>query len=439
MRYENEHTEYKSQLTDEIYKEVVAFANTDGGVIYIGVDDQGRAIGVENVDETYTRLTNGIRDVIAPDVTMFVRYALEENRVIRVEVGEGSYRPYYLKGKGLKPAGVYVRQGASSAQASPEQIRQMIKDSDGDAFEDMRSLKQDLTFDAAAEAFRRYQVEFTEDKFIALGLRNVHDDQYTNLALLLSDQCQHTTKIAVFGDAENTTFKDSREFGGSLFRQLDESYAYLALCNRTASTFKGLERIDKPDYPEAAVREALLNALVHRDYSYSGSVIINVNDACMEFVSIGGLLPGLTAEDIRSGISQPRNRKLAEIFHRLRLIESYGTGIRKIFALYKNCPAQPRIEVTRNTFRLVLMNMNAAPAASEEAAEARAAAPTITPQMRRVLDYLREYDEMSDEELQELLNIRRTRAYLLTRQMSEDGLIEIVDRGAARRYRLKKA
>ena len=246
-------------------------------------------------------------------------------------------------------------------------------------------------------------------------------------------------KIAVFGDAENTTFKDSREFGGSLFRQLDESYAYLALCNRTASTFKGLERIDKPDYPEAAVREALLNALVHRDYSYSGSVIINVNDACMEFVSIGGLLPGLTAEDIRSGISQPRNRKLAEIFHRLRLIESYGTGIRKIFALYKNCPAQPRIEVTRNTFRLVLMNMNAAPAASEEATEARVAAPTITPQMRRVLDYLREYDEMSDEELQELLNIRRTRAYLLTRQMSEDGLIEIVDRGAARRYRLKKA
>lgn len=390
MRYENEHTEYKSQLTDEIYKEVIAFANTDGGVIYIGVDDQGRATGVENVDETYTRLTNGIRDAIAPDVTMFVRYALEENRVIRVEVGEGSYRPYYLKGKGLKPAGVYVRQGASSAQASPEQIRQMIKDSDGDAFEDMRSLKQDLTFNAAAEAFRRYQVEFTEDKFIALGLRNVHDDQYTNLALLLSDQCQHTTKIAVFGDVENTTFKDSREFGGSLFRQLDESYAYLALCNRKASTFKGLERIDKPDYPEAAVREALLNALVHRDYSYSGSVIINVNDACMEFVSIGGLLPGLTAEDIRSGISQPRNRKLAEIFHRLRLIESYGTGIRKIFALYKNCPAQPRIEVTRNTFRLVLMNMNAAPAASEEATEARVAAPTITPQMRRVLDYLRE-------------------------------------------------
>ena len=74
----------------------------------------------------------------------------------------------------------------------------MIKDSDGDVFEEMRTVQQDLTFDEAEAAFKRYKVEFSEDKYIALGLRNIHDDQYTNLALLLSDQCQHTTKIAVF-------------------------------------------------------------------------------------------------------------------------------------------------------------------------------------------------------------------------------------------------
>ena len=438
MQYENERVEYKAQLIDDIYKEVIAFANTDGGVIYIGVDDQGNVVGIDQVDETYTRLTNGIRDAIAPDVTMFVRYILQENKVIRIEVGEGSYKPYYLKGKGLKPAGVYVRQGASSVQASPEQIRQMIKDSDGDVFEEMRTLQQDLTFDQAAAAFQRYKVVFSEDKFIALGLRNIHDDQYTNLALLLSDQCRHTTKIAVFGDAENITFKDAREFGGSLFKQLDDSYDYLALCNRTASSFKGLERIDKPDYPEEAIREALLNALVHRDYSFSGSIIINVNDACMEFISIGGLLPGLSAEDIRSGISQPRNRKLAEIFHRLRLIESYGTGIRKIYALYKDCPTQPRIEVTHNTFKLVLPNMNAAPAASaNNTPNVRSDTPAITPQMKMVLDYLAEYGEMSDEELQELLNIKKTRAYLLSRQMNEMGLIKIIGKGSEKRYRRK--
>ena len=438
MQYESERVEYKLQMVDDIYKEVIAFANTDGGVIYIGIDDNGNLIGIDNVDETYTRLTNGIRDAIAPDVTMFVRYVLQDNKVIRIEVGEGSYKPYYLKSKGMKSNGVYVRQGASSVQASPDQIRKMIKDSDSDVFEEMRTVVQELSFEEAERTFKRYKVDFSEEKYIALGLRNIDDDQYTNLAMILSDQCQHTIKIAVFGDEANITFKDAKEFGGSIFKQLDDSYAYLTLCNRTAATFKGLERVELPDYPEDALREALLNAIIHRDYSYSGSIIINVNDFGIEFISIGGLLPGLSADDIRNGISQPRNRKLAEIFHRLRLIESYGTGIRKIYTLYKNCAAQPRIEVTNNTFKLVLPNMNASGSITGHVPEKSEKAPVvITPQMKMVIDYLTEYGEMTDEDLQELLNIKKTRAYLLARQMSENGLIDIIGRGAAKKYKLK--
>ena len=326
-----------------------------------------------------------------------------------------------MKSKGIKSNGVYVRQGASSVQASPEQIRRMIKDSDGDIFEEMRTVVLELSFEEAKHTFTRYKVDFSKEKYIALGLRNIDDDQYTNLAMLLSDQCQHTTKIAVFGDEANITFKDAKEFFGSIFKQLDGSYAYLTLCNRTAATFKGLERVEISDYPEAALREALLNALVHRDYSYSGSIIINVNDFCIEFISISGLLPGLSTDDIRNGISQPRNRKLAEIFHRLKLIESYDTGIRKIYALYKNCAVQPRIEVTTNTFKLILPNMNAHSAIAEHVSEASEKTPVIiTPQMKMVIDYLNEYGEMTEEDLQELLNIKKTRAYLLTRQMSEN-------------------
>ena len=94
MQYESERIEYKSQMIDDIYKEVIAFANTEGGVIYIGVDDQGNPTGIENIDETYTRLTNGVRDAIAPDVTMFVRYVLRENKFIQIEVGESSRQVY---------------------------------------------------------------------------------------------------------------------------------------------------------------------------------------------------------------------------------------------------------------------------------------------------------------------------------------------------------
>ena len=264
------------------------------------------------------------------------------------------------------------------------------------------------------------------------------NDVFTNLALLISDQCLHTTKIAVFDDEFCTEFRDSKEFGGSVFKQFEDSVNYLALCNKTVSTIKGVIRTDKQDYPEEAIREALLNALVHRDYSFSGSIIINVNESKMEFISLGGLLPGLSTEDIRIGVYQPRNKKLAEIFHRLRLIESYGTGIRRIFKLYENCPVQPVIEATANAFKIVLPNMNAGDAVVENIPEpAVKVTAAITPQMKTVIDYLTEYSEMTDEDLQELLNIKKTRAYLLARQMSENGLIEIVGRGAGKKYKLK--
>lgn len=426
MNFETENIEFKSGFTEEIYKEVIAFANTDGGVLYIGIDNDGNAVGLNNVDDEYTRITNGIRDAILPDVTMFVKYTIQENKVVRITISEGTNKPYYLRSKGLKPNGVYVRQGTSSVQASSEQIRQMIKDSDGDDFESMRSLEQELTFASAVAAFESYGVDFSEEKYLALGMINKNDGLFTNLALLMSDQCQHSIKVAVFGDDENTTFKDNREFKGSIFKQIDEAFRYIMLSNRTSSVFKGLERIDKSDYPEAALREALLNSVVHRDYSYSGSIIININDKQMEFVSIGGLLPGLTADDIRSGISQPRNKNLAEVFHRLKLIEAYGTGIRRIYKLYENCSVQPRIEVTHNTFKMILPNMSVA--------EPLAVKTNLTPQKEQILDFISKKGQITEVEIMNLLGVKRTRAYTVAKQMCDENLIIAVGRGKNKKY-----
>ena len=429
MNFETENIEFKAQFTEVIYKEVIAFANTDGGVVFVGIDNNGNAVGLADVDQEYTRITNGIRDAIVPDVTMFVRFSIQDNRVVRIAVSEGSNKPYYLKGKGLKPNGVYVRQGTSSVPASPAQIRQMIKESDGDAFEEMRSMEQNLSFEAAANAFEKYGVPFGKEKYRALGITQKNDELFTNLALIISDQCAHTTKVAVFGDDSNTTFKDNKEFGGSIFAQLEDTFDYLMLCNRTKASFKGLERIEKQDYPEEALREALLNAVVHRDYSYSGSIIINVNDERIEFISIGGPLPGLS-DDILIGISQPRNKNLAEMFHRLRLIESYGTGIRRIYKLYENCPVQPVIEATTNAFKMVLPNMNAMTAAAPNQAS------PVTAQMQKVLDYTSEHGHITDEEVQSLLGIKKTRAFELMKQMRNMGLVQRVGRGAEKKYLL---
>ena len=430
MNFETENIEFKSQFTEEIYKEVIAFANTDGGIVYVGIDNEGNAIGLTNVDDEYTRITNGIRDAIMPDVTMYVKYFIQDNKVVRIAVNEGTNKPYYLKSKGLKPSGVYVRQGSSSVPASSEQIRQMIKESDGDIFEELRSLEQDLTFEAAKNAFRRYGVEFSAKKYRALGMTQKSDDIYTNLALILSDQCPYTTKIAVFSDETCTVFRDSKEFGGSVFRQFEDTVNYMALCNKTSSVIKGVVRTDRQDYPEEAIREALLNALVHRDYSFSGSIIINVNDKKLEFISLGGLIHGLSTDDIRIGISQPRNKNLAEVFHRLRLIESYGTGIRRIYKLYENCDEKPVIEVTSNAFRIVLPNMNeASPLAPDES--------KVTYQMRKVLDYIADNGQATDTELEEILEVKHTRVYNLTHEMKELGLLRIDGRGKDKKYLLK--
>lgn len=428
MNFETENIEFKSQFTEEIYKEVIAFANTDGGVVYVGIDNEGNVVGLSDVDKEYTRITNGIRDAIQPDVTMFVRFTVQDNKVVRITVSEGTNKPYYLKGKGLKPNGVFVRQGTSSVPASPDQIRQMIKDSDGDAFEENRSLNQDLTFEAAQKAFQIYGVEFAPEKYRALGIIQKKDNIYTNLALILSDQCAHTTKIAVFSDDACTVFRDSKEFGGSVFKQFEDTVNYLALCNKTVSTIKGVIRTDKPDYPEEAIREALLNAIVHRDYSYSGSIIINVTDNKMEFISLGGLLPGLSPDDIRSGISQPRNKNLAEVFHRLKLIESYGTGIRRIFNLYDGCAKQPQIDVTPNTFKIILPNMNTARADEPKKAAA------VTPQIQKVLEYIQTNGQITDKEIGDLLNLKKTRIFNITKQMRDLGLIQVIGRGEQKKY-----
>lgn len=443
MLRENEFVEFKAMLKDDIGKEVVAFANTTGGTIYIGIDDQGKEIGVLEVDETYTRLTNIIRDTIVPDVAMFISYELLANDIIKITVNEGSAKPYYLKKNGMKPSGVYVRQGSSAVQASWEQIRRFIKYSDGDIFEDARSMNQDLTFNSAQEEFRNRGVPFSEEKYLSLGSRNAEKYLFTNLALLLSDQCTHTVKVAVFDDPANTIFIDRREFGGSLFKQLHQTYDYLMLNNRTASVIRGLNRFDTMDYPPEAIRESLLNALIHRDYSYSGSIIININKERMEFVSIGGLPPGLSKNDIILGISQPRNAKLAQVFFRLKHIEAYGTGIRRIFDLYADFGVEPQISVSENVFRFTLPNINFH---REGVAEehrgpiygANLTVSKITDQMKRVLDYISEYGTMNDAELMELLDIKQTRAYNISKQMEELGLIKILGRGKNKKYVLPK-
>ena len=360
---ETEMVELKAVAQDSIKKEIVAFANCTGGTVYVGVADDGTVLGVEDVDECALQVSNMVRDAVKPDVTMFVRYETldcDGKAVVAVKVQRGTNRPYYLAKKGLRPEGVYVRQGHSSVPATDAAIRQMIKETDGDSFEDMRSLNQKLTFKSTKKEFETRDIPFSSPQMQTLKIISP-DGLYTNLGLLLSDQCPHTVKAAVFEGTDQSVFKDRREFSGSLMRQLGEVYDYIDFHNQTHATFQKLLRIDTRDYPEVAVREALLNSLVHRDYSFRASTLISIYDDRIEFVSVGGLLPGLELEDLMMGVSACRNPHLANVFYRLQLIEAYGTGMRKIMGAYAGAASQPQIMTTSNAFKIVLPNMNFTP------------------------------------------------------------------------------
>ena len=435
---ENKTTEFKREYIDDIKYTVVAFANTEGGKIYIGMSDDGSVYGVENTDATILRITNMIRDSIRPDITMFTECAVEAIEgmpVVVLTVQRGTARPYYLAGKGIRPEGVYVRQNASSVPASETAILNMIKETSGDRYEDARSINQQLTFEKAENYFAKHNLPFGDQQKRTLNIIGP-DGTYTNLGMLLSDQCIHTIKLAVFDGSKKSVFRDRKELSGSLLTQLEDAYFFIDQFNHTRAEFEGLDRIDKRDYPSEALREALLNAITHRDYSFSGSTLISIFDDRIEFVTIGGLVRGLTFDDIMLGVSALRNQNLANVFYRLKLIEAYGTGILKINESYAECAVKPQFEVTDNAFKITLPNINYV----GERKDVTTTAPSkVTDKAERQEILLRLAEKQGyivRKDVEAELKVSQATAILILRDMVEKGLLIKEGSGKQQKYRI---
>ena len=427
MLYESETVELKEIYTSDLRKEIVAFANTNGGVIYVGVQDSGEIAGLDNADFVMQQISNSLRDSIRPDISMFTKIELlkEESKFyVKLIVNQGTKKPYYLSDKGLKPTGVYVRRGTSSAPASEDAIRMMIKMTDGDSFEANRSLVQELTFNRLDEEMKKRGLEFAEIQMKNIGILS-SDGIYTNMGLLVSDQCRHSIKFAIFQGTDKLVFRDRKEFTGSLFTQLTDAYKTIDFYNGTKATFHDLLRTDERDYPEDAVREALLNAIVHRDYSFSGSTFINLYSDRLEMISLGGLVSGLSLEAAMLGASQPRNEKLAALFYRMKLIEAYGTGISKIISCYKGLPVQPEFENVEGAFRVVLPNIHAIVLSTENE------------KYLPILKLFEKQEEITRSDVERTLGVGTTHAINMLKEMLDKDLICKVGNGRLTRYAAK--
>lgn len=491
---ENEGCEFKRSVTPHLAKEVIAFLNGRGGVIYIGVEDDGTVSGVEDPASAMLAIESMVRDAIQPDATELTRCSVvyggglrDEQRedgeapCVRIDVSAGVSKPYFLRAKGLTPRGVYVRQGTSSIPATNTAIRRMVREADGERFEDLRSLRQDLTFEKARSVFKANGVAWGEAQMRSLGLLS-DDGVFTNLALLLSDQCPSYLKAAWFSGtaAGPFQFRNRDEFTGSIFQQLEDAFGFIDDRNNLASKIDGLERIDVRDYPVDAVREALVNAVIHREYSFGDATLVKMFDDQMQIINLGGLPDGIELQDIAAGVSRLRNPKLAGVFFRLKLIEAYGTGIAKMRSAYRYDDKRPHISYSRGAFTvalpsrsyknelrrgegavgLALKGTGGIAEVSGEGAAAlwlksrtmagepnprnavraestkRALASFDLSDIERTIRFIEVEGEVTRKQIEELLDVGQTTAGKVLRGLAEDGVIVQEGRGPSTRYRL---
>lgn len=406
---ENNNLEFKRELTDSIIKEIIAFCNTTGGTIILGYDDNGKVVGLKNAKEDLDRLSSKINDSIEPSVNFLVssRIEIEENKeIIVVEVLRGTNKPYYIKSKGMIIDGVFVRLGATVQHATRETIKEMIVESSGISFEKNISINQDLTFTFANQLFKKKKISFGNVEKKNLGLVN-SDNKYTNLGLLLSDQCPYSIKVARYRDNTKTEFLDSKEFSEqSILSQYENAYEYLMMNNRMSSKIDGMERIDEYEYPKNSLRELLCNTITHRDYEINGSNLIHIFNDKIEFLSLGGLVSGLTIEDIKLGSSSSRNPNLVNIFHRLNFVEAYGTGIPRMYEEYKASVTIPKIKVAPHSFLVILPKLK------------------LKNEYTLIIEYLKQNNQGTRENFETILKLGKSATINVLNEMLEKDIIE---------------
>lgn len=416
--------EFQEGWSQTAKKTLLAFANTIGGDLYLGVTDDGITKGLSKkavnvISRTVQEFCRSeVESVLIDMVSTKVISAGNCTYVLRVSVEPGEDRPYALKGKRYT-GGAYVRDGSMSVTATEEEIRDMIRDSSPQPWESRLSRQTDLRFGETADIFKKYNVSFSPAHYLRLGL--VDDaDHFTQLGELLSDQ--NRTKLVVGTFSQDSASLSVREFSGSLLRQIDQAFAMFAAINPELIHKTG-ELANKRHFawPPKALREALVNCAVHRDYSQSEPTKVSIFPNRFEFLSYRSIPGRLSVDDIvLEGVSKCRNERLADILRRLEWMENYGSGFPMIWREYANSGAEPKLEATRRVFRIVLPKILDEPRG------------TTTERCRALFET---HDTLSMTEIKNLLNVSRTSANTAVNALMKVGQIEKVGIGRMTKYR----
>ncbi|QTA80084.1 Schlafen and ATP-dependent DNA helicase domains-containing protein [Desulfonema limicola] len=350
---ESRKLEFKSRIPakmNDLLKTITAFANGAGGEIIIGVSDRERTIeGVSEPLQMEERIANAVHDGIMPMISPYISILnFNGKQVLIVQVLPGSQKPYYIKSMGIEK-GVYIRIGSTTRQAAPEMIKELNRQSLGIAFEvetDFTKTPEHIDKEAVNQFF--HQMGHPEPayeilkKWSLLGKNN--GDYYPTVAGLvlfgicdLPDYDFAGIRLTKFQGNTMTNISETREYSIPILPKMETICRHTADFLQKESYLEGIRRLERTIIPFYALREAIVNAVVHRDYSIRGSGIkINVFDNRMEVISPGILYGNMDISDLGTGLSECRNRAMVRIFRRMGMMEELGTGIARIYELFLN-------------------------------------------------------------------------------------------------------
>ena len=335
---ESHRVEHKQSLTDTFEKEVVAFLNYhEGGIIYIGVDKDGKIVGCQNPDETQLKIKDKLKHNISPScLGLFevILETIEEKSVIKIIIASGRETPYYIKKNGMSEKGCYIRVGSSSEPMSQTMIEDLFAKRVRNSLGNIKSRRQDLTFEQLKIYYEEKGLKLNE-KF-ASNLELLTDDGYYNyVAYLMADSNGVSIKVAKYAGTNKVDLVENNEYGYcSLIKATKRVLEKLEIENKTAALITSTTRKEQPLWNKVALREAVINAIVHNDYTTENPPVFEIFSDRIEITSTGGLSIIKNIDDFFSGYSNPTSRELMRIYKDLELVEHLGSGLNRILDAY---------------------------------------------------------------------------------------------------------
>ena len=335
---ETNRIENKEQLNEDFEQEVIAFLNyKEGGIIYVGINKNGQVVGVENTDLTQLQIKDRIKNNIQPstlglfDVTV---ETIENKEVIKVIISSGTEKPYYLRKKGRTPEGCYIRIGSSKERMTERMIEEMFARRIKNSLKEIESPRQDLTF-------RQLKIHYEGNGMIL-------NDNFARNLNLLTDEGKYNYNAYLLADENNISIKLVKYLGTSKMELIEnQEYGYCCLITATQRIldrltaentvyakieYNGRKEVEMID--SKALKEAVINAMVHSDYTLTTTPIIELYSDRIEITSGGGLPQGLSQEKFLEGVTAPRNKELIRVFKDVDLIENIGSGVLRILDAY---------------------------------------------------------------------------------------------------------